>query len=381
MSSSGVEAIAAGGGLALVAAGYWIAIARGALSRRRAERSERVRAKQTEAAALEASFEDRAFAPDVIRKAVHDILARAAEVWRGEPSAAHADARVILGWARSFQESVGSGVRLAGPPSIDLLRVVNRPGESEDRIVLRVRLRLSRGRRGSLRKPRTVTIDQRWTLARASGGWTLSAIEPDPLAPRLLNRPLVAGVWQDEDRIREESLLELAAAEATPSPPDPSELVSPEAPPRTQLLELAEFDARFSPDLLAATLDRIVEAWEEAGTGSQAPLASVASPDAIEQLLHPLGDPRPSLRIHDPHVDQWEVVELNLNTHPPQVVLSLTVSAVRYLVMGTERVVGSREIAHEMELVWRLKLTGRDTSPWQLTASTNPAADIPNIEL
>lgn len=386
VSLSTVEQIAAGAGVVALGGIAWLSVAREGFVRRRAELRERRRARKAQAAAVEASLEDEAFAPERVRGTVREMLAFAEDVWseREPRTSTRVDAQVIRLWARSMTGWLGVGVRLVDEPAVDFLRVVNRPGEDEDRLVLRVRLRLRRARHGQLGEARTVTVDERWTLGRAHGDWTVLSIDPDPLAPGVLAAGLIPAEWEDQQRLREQSLAELGTTDAAIDATDLSGLVSPSAAPPQQLLELSQVDGRFDPELIDATIRHIVEAWEEAGTGSQRPLASLASPEAFQMLLHPpLGDPRNRLVLRDAVVARYEPTRLVLASQPPELEIAITVSAVRYILASVSRthVGGSVEIRHEMQLEWTLAVSTSKTTPWQLTRTTNPAEEIPGIEL
>ena len=383
MSLSEVEAIAAAG-LAVIVGASWVALAKGGLARRRIERREHRRSKEAQAAAVAAAVEDEAFAPDRIRAVVEDIVAAAAAIWSGGSPAPRADSEAVAAWARSLTTSLGSGLRLRAKPSVDLLQVINRPGESEDRVVLRVRVRLRRRHPLSLGDPHRVTVDQRWTLGRSAGMWTLRSVDGDPLAPRLLTSPLIAAEWQDETRLKEESWKELAGRTAPVSGTHRfSELVSSDMPARQQLLELSQIDGRFSPELLHATLEHILEAWQEAGTGSPEPLEQTTSELALMTLLHPIrADPSAAFHLHDATIDRWEPRQMHLDGQPPEIGIALTVTAVRYVVMSaTGTVAGSDDTPHQIALVWTLAMTQSESAPWTLIRSSNPAAGIPGTQL
>lgn len=148
MSVPVAEEIAAGAALIAVVGGSWLTVVRGRWGHWRAERAERRLARRARVAAIEASEDDEGFSPEVIRAAVADILEIAQELWRtdGRPRTSTRDDAGLIGrWAESISKWGGRGsVRLAGEPRVDLLRVVNRPGEHEDRAVVRVRLRVHR---------------------------------------------------------------------------------------------------------------------------------------------------------------------------------------------------------------------------------------------
>ncbi|HEY1521112.1 MAG TPA: hypothetical protein VGF91_32100 [Solirubrobacteraceae bacterium] len=267
MSVPVAEEIAAGAALVALVGGSWLTVVRGRWHHGRAERAERRLARRARVAAIEASGDDESFAPEVIRAAVDDILETAQELWRtdGRPrTSTRGDARLIGRWAESISKWGGRGsVRLAGEPRVDLLRVVNRPGEHEDRAVVRLRLRVHRDRPVNFVQPRTVSVDQRWTLGRSHRTWTLLSVDSDPLDARLLGAHPIGTEWEDQERLREQSLAEIATADRAPRGTDLAALIAPDAPVERQLRDLAQVDGRFDADLLDLALRHVVEAWEE----------------------------------------------------------------------------------------------------------------------
>ena len=86
MSLLAAEQIAEGAAFVAVLSVGWVALGRDHLVRWRAERRARKRARQTEAVAVEASLEVEAFAPEVIREAINQVVDSALAGW-------HTDAR------------------------------------------------------------------------------------------------------------------------------------------------------------------------------------------------------------------------------------------------------------------------------------------------
>jgi hypothetical protein len=104
----------------------------------------RLRARRAERAAVAASIDDPVFAPETIRASVQGMLATAESIWRtGNRSKSRRD-DLIATWAEDRHRQIGDGLRLVGKPRIDVLRVVNREREGEDRAIVRVHLRIHR---------------------------------------------------------------------------------------------------------------------------------------------------------------------------------------------------------------------------------------------
>jgi hypothetical protein len=219
-------------------------------------------------------------------------------------------------------------------------------------------------------------VDERWTFGRSGSRWVLLSVGGDPLAGPLLTAPLIPTPSSDTERLREESLTELANAQKLGNDVALSDLVGADEPAAFALLDLSAVDSRFGPELIAAELAHVLEAWEGAVTGSEAPLEELASEHAREALLRP----RPGTRlvVRDAVLKSWEATKLDLSLHPPAIEVTLDVEAVRYVVRGNgSHVAGNRTDARRMALTWVLELTDSERAPWRLATSNSPAEAIP----
>jgi hypothetical protein len=298
------------------------------------------RAPRARRAAEEAALDDPAFAPEHIEAAVTKMLPR------------------VL---RDFG-------KLAGRPHVDILGVVNRAGESEDRVVVRVRARVARDR-PELAPLQVFHIDERWTLVHEGMHWRLAADMGDPLAASLLSSPLVAAPDQDASRLHEASLEELIEPHPRGAV-SPGELTDRAAPAPRRLRDLAVADDRFDPLLIEAAISHIVEAWEESSDGADAPLLAVATGAGV----HALNFPAPGSgrrRIRDAHLQRWEVTRLDADAVPPQVDVRVRVKA-GVSSDGTLIATGQAPPTQRLDLVWTLELdeTTHAHPRWRLTDST-----------
>src|SRR5204862_414028 len=81
--------------------------------------------------------------------------------------------------------------------------------------------------------------------------------------------------------------------------------------------------------LLAAAITRLVEAWDEASTGSEAPLRALASAGAADALLHPgLENGSSRLILQDTELARWTVGRVDLEASPPRVAVVVAVAAI-----------------------------------------------------
>jgi len=147
----------------------WFTVLRGAARRERAALKEHARATSAHYAAVEAAEDDPIFSPDVIDRSVREVVALAGSLWRSGVSGElddRRDAGLIRAWARSWQW-LGDGLEVVADPSIDLIDVVNRHDEEEDRIVVRVRLRIHcKYPKVGMLGPHHMHRDERWTFGR-----------------------------------------------------------------------------------------------------------------------------------------------------------------------------------------------------------------------
>ncbi len=355
---------------------YWVAIVRRATRHERASHKEHARAGRAHYAAVEAAEDDPVFAPETIEAAVASMVALAGDVWSGIESPERpdrADERIVTAWARSWQLRLGRGLSAHDNPSVDVLHVVNRHDEDEDRVVLRVRLHIhcAQPSWGQHR----AHCDERWTLGRRGADWILLSVSGDPLAGPILNAPFVTDPSGDTERLTEESLAELLTADGSSKDVDLSDLVSPEEAPSLALADLSVVDPRFDPSLLGAALSHLLEAWETAVTGSESPLAELASPQARDALLRP--GPESQLYVRDVVLKSWEVIKLHLDRKPPVVDVELHVVAVRYVVRFESAIrVGNATDPRPVTLTWTLELTESSEVPWQLISASGSDAGI-----
>ncbi len=221
-------------------------------------------------------------------------------------------------------------------------------------------------------------MDERWTLGRQAGRWVLLEMGGDPLAGPLLTAPLVPDPSSDTERLREESLAELATEQTVGDDVALIDLVGRDEPPALALSDLSLLDGRFDPALIASELVHLLEVWQEAVTGSEAPLKERASTHAIAVMLRPGRGTR--LIVRDAALKSWVPKRLDLGHQPPVIELALNVEAVRYVVAsdGTHRA-GNETDPRQMDLVWTLERTDSAQIPWQLTRSNNPAEQIPGL--
>jgi hypothetical protein len=201
-------------------------------------------------------------------------------------------------------------------------------------------------------------------------------VSGDPFANSLLATPLIDSPASDTERLREESLGELAMAQRLDDGVVLRDLISPDEPPQLALLDLSVVDSRFTPALIGADIQHLIETWESAVSGSEAPFADLASVRARSDLLRP--GPGMRLFMRDAALKSWEVTRVDVARHPPRVEIALDVEAVRYVVADDgKRVAGNTKDRRHMALTWTIELTDSVQTPWHLVTSNAPADQIP----
>lgn len=326
-------------------------------------------------AALVASLDDPAFEPEAIRAGVLGIAGAIDLIWSGERAGSithRPDYNLLREWAAQIVQAAGRGVRLAKPPVVKIIGVVNRDGEDEDRIVAHVKIVVRRDTHsgtwpgdGTFLANRRATFSQRWTLMRHHEEWYLASAVPSGYDHSLFARARIPSAVDDSARLNEAALRELAQDRA----PRPAELIAPEHPATEQLTELAVLDQRFSPLLIETTLKHLIECWEIAGVGSHAPLEKISTRDAIHDLRHPAGEGM-TRTIHDASLKKWTVIALNAAGLHPTIAVELTINCA-WRNTGADIAGHARGPYHNLTLVWTLALRDApDGLPeWRLVRS------------
>lgn len=357
------------------------------LAVRRRRRARRV--SEVELAAVEAAEDDERFAPEAVRAGAEELFREVQKAWdaRSEQRLAKLLApELLVEWERRLadfrRKHWHSRVQVPGEVRVEYVGLTNREGEADDRVVVRIEASVRafvedrRGRR-IYRKgetEETIELCQYWTLGIRGGRWTLASIEESAEGEHQLDEPIVAVPWSDTERLRDEALVETAVADRPPPGFKPAELavVEFEGNARAAALDLSLADARFAPDVLEATARAAVTAWAAAVDGEDRALEELASPQALENLLH-LGDPTRQTRlvVRGPRLRRIRIATLDAAHDPPTMTLQLEVHGRRYIEdRDTQAVIsGSRDAATRFTERWTLALDGQDTNPWRIATA------------
>jgi predicted lipid-binding transport protein (Tim44 family) len=354
------------------------------------------RERRVELAAAEASEEDPAFAPDVVR-------ARAALLFKGVQLAWDRGDRVALKklvgpdllaeWERRLDDFDRRGwrnrVQPVGEPKIEYVGLTHKGDKSQDRVVVRIEAKLrdyvedrfGQHIKRSGRVSETIPVREFWTLGKSeeNDGWILLSIEQGAEGSHALDQELIATPWSDDQTMRDQALVEGAVADAVPEGTRISEVADLqfEGDARAAALDLSLADGRFAPDVLEVAARRAVAAWADAVDGNDAALLALARPDAARELLHP-GDASAQTRlvVRGPTVKQIRVTGLNAAAEPPTMSIDVELSGRRYIEdRDTTAVVsGSKSRATSFTEHWTLALDGDSAEPWRIVAVGAPVA-------
>jgi predicted lipid-binding transport protein (Tim44 family) len=361
-------------------------------SGRQARRRTAHRERRVALAAAEASEDDPAFAPDLVKPA-------AARLFKDIQSAWDAGNRMRLSelisrdlateWERRLDDLQRKGwhnrVQLLGEPSVQYVGLTNRGDDAGDRVVVRIDAKMRdyvedhRGhhikRTGRLSE--TVTIREFWTLGKRNNKWILLSIEQGAEGAHALEQQIVATPWSDEQAMHDEALLEGAVADAVPAGTSIAEVADLDfrGDARAAALDLSLADGRFAPDVLAVAARRAVAAWAEAVDGNDAALKRLARDEAVLELLHP-GDPGHGTRLVVRGLTvQWiRIVGLDAGATPPTMTIEIDLEGRRYIEdRDTAAVIsGSQSRATRFTERWTLALEGDAREPWRIAAVETP---------
>lgn len=347
----------------------------------------RERERSIELAAAVAADDDPAFAPDAVRASARQMFMDAQRAWDDRDDARLAQLLVpdlLVEWRRRLQDFARKGwhnrVEVLEISSIEYLGLVNREGDKDDRVTVRIRARLRdyvvMGNGMVLKRNEAssdeTTLTEFWTLAKRDGaeGWIIASIETDAEGQHVLDADIVASPLDDR-RLADASVMEVAALDKLPEGISTAEVADLDyvGEARTAALDLSLVDGRWAPDVLEASVRRAVAAWAEAVDGADTDLLDVATPAAAQALLHPGDDSgRTRLVIRGPQVRHLRIAALDPAAEPPTMTAEIEVTGRRYIEDRDTAAVlsGSKQRAVTSTERWTLALAGPDDRPWQV---------------
>jgi len=365
---------------------FWQARSRQGHARRGQTRR---RERRVELAAAEAADEDPVFGPEHVRAAAGALFTEIQFAWDAQDRLALR--RLVAPgladeWERRLDELQARGwhnrVQMVGEPKVEFVGIRR---AAEDRVVVRIEAKLrdyvvDRSGRHIKRAGQfteSVRLREYWTLERRDDRWVLASIEQGAEGEHALSDVVAPTAWSDEQHLRDQAILEGAAAETVPTGTDLAGLTSVQFSDdaRATAIDLSLADGRFATDVLEVAARRAVDAWAEAVDGSDAALAQIADPAAVRELLHP-GDPseRTRLVVRGPQVKRIAIVALDPGAEPATMTIDVAVEGRRYLEdRDTTRVLAGspNRVSHFTER-WTLTLTGDPSQPWRIASVQAP---------
>lgn len=371
---------------------FWGARARqGRAHRRRSRQRER----RVELAAAEAADENPIFGPTAVREAGAQLFTDIQLAWSADDRVALRGLitpELLVEWERRLDDFARRGwrnhVEPVGPPKVEYVGILRkeRGQESIDRVVVRIEAKLrdyvvdSAGRHikreGSFTE--SVRMREYWTLERRGEHWVLASIESGAEGEHALMDKIVQTHWADEQSLRDEALVEGAVEQSAPDGFKVAELADLQfsGDARAAALDLSLADGRFAPDILEVAARRAVAAWAEAVDGADDELRRVATPQAVQELLHP-GDPsgRTRVVVRGPQVARIRVVALDAAAEPATMTIDVDLRGRRYIEDRdtTEVLAGSATRLVGFTERWKLAVTDDSNEPWQIVAVQTPA--------
>ncbi len=336
-------------------------------------------------AAVEAADEDPLFDSEYVRTRASGLFVSIQRAWSED------DVQSLRGWvgpelmvewearlADFRRKGWRNLVDVLDGPEVRYVGVTNRAEDAEDRTVVQLEARLRDvvvDRRGHVLpndEGEVARISEYWTLGKRAGEWIVVSIEQDREGAHHLSEPLVAAPEADVERLRGESVMEVAAADSVPTD-QVGELLSPSfsGTARAAALDLSLVDGRFALDVLATAVREVVQAWVEAIDGPDEPLAARTTPEALRELLYLSASGHDRLVIRGVEVREMTIVGVEPGA-PPQVSLQLDVAGIQYVEDRdtTEILAGSKRRRSKTRQLWTLRLTDDPRRPWVVVGAS-----------
>ena len=363
----------------------------GAIRTRRYRARRAARAERIGAAAAEAVADDVDFAADRVTQEARELYLGVVKAWSDGDRAGLRErigGDLLVEWERRLDDFERKGwhniCEVDRGPTVEYLGLVNRADDADDRVTVRVEARLHdyvTDRNGATiqrnnSSSQYVTQREWWTLGKREDRWILLSIEQDTEGAHHLDAPIVAAPWSDDQRLHDEAVTELAAADAVPTQQLAGVAdVGYEGSARAHALDLAMVDGRFAPNVLEAAARRAVSAWAEAVDGEDAPLEKVATHQAVDALLYG-GDAsrRTRLVVRGPRLQALTIAAVDAESVPPSMVVEATIAGRRYREDRdtAARIEGSADREATFTERWTLTLDGDAQAPWRIAEAAAP---------
>ncbi len=201
------------------------------------------------------------------------------------------------------------------------------------------------------------------------------SIEQDAEGTHHLDDDIVASPWGDNQRLRDEALVEGAVADKVLDGYKVSDVADLDfdGDARAAALDLSVADARFGPDVMEAAVRAAVAAWTEAVDGEDDKLLALATPEAAHDLLYPdaAGEQRRRV-VRGPRIKALRIVALDAASEPPTMTVEVDVRGRRYVQDRDTAAILSGDDKKEKDFVerWLMGLSGDDRNPWRIVDAT-----------
>lgn len=363
----------------------WLAEQIRAARRRRAARDAEIHS-----IALDAAMVDPIFDPDAVHAQAGQLFVDIQAAWTDR------DRRrlhelvgpdLMVEWELRLDDFDRRGwhnvVEVIEGPTIQYVNLINAGDTPNDRVVVFVEALVADYVQVSMNgmilthnqgsSPRT-RVGEYWTLAPHEDHWMLISIEqPAEGEYHLHERPIPRP--EDDDHLRDDTFLQMAAADRLPDGFAPADLINVEFADdaRTAALDLSLADPRFSLDVLETSVRGVIEAWAQAVDGADTPLEAIATRDAVDQLLYDSDAARTTrVVVRGPMVRRVEVARLDVEHTPPRMRVDAELGGFRYVEdRDTVAVIeGSKDKPSAFVEQFTLELVDDAAArPWQVVAA------------
>ncbi|HEY6759501.1 MAG TPA: TIM44-like domain-containing protein [Baekduia sp.] len=356
-------------------------------------RQRAARERRTELAAAEAANDDADFDPETVRREAIALFLDVQRLWSAndvEGLERMVGPDLMVEWRRRLEDFRRRGwcnrCEPLAEPHVEYLGLVNREGEDEDRVVVRITAPMQdyvvdAGGHVVTKKGEgdtTTTLTEWWTLHPPGERWRLLSVESEAEGRHNLTSELIAVPWGDA-RVADAALVEGAVADRVADGVAVSEIAPAEvdADARAAALDLSLADGRFAPEVLEVAARRAVEAWVEAIDGADDPLEAIADRGAIESLLYGNdGDGaggRTRVVVRGARVVGLQVVAVDARSEPATMTALVTVEGRRYVEDRDTAAVlgGSKGSERRSAQRWTFALGDDAATPWRLAAVTD----------
>jgi predicted lipid-binding transport protein (Tim44 family) len=352
----------------------------------RLAKKRRERVARTITASAAAADDDAWFAAEDVQRDASSLYHAVQKAWHGRDLEAlgyMVGPDLMVEWRRRLDDFAEKGwhnqVEVRTGPEVEYVGIVNREDDEHDTVCVRLTATMRSvvvDEDGDVIKKSgedsdEVDVAEYWTLEREGDRWIVVSIEQDAEGAHHLDSELVTSPWDDEGRLRDEAIVEQAAADAAPAGTKLAELVDVDFADDAHraALDLSVVDERFAPHVMEVGARRAVAAWAKAIDGDDAELLAVAAPRAVRRLLY-AGDADEKTRVvvRGPRLETLRISSLDNAVDPPVFEVEAELTGRRYVEDRDtlQLLSGSKDDETTFTERWQLELTGDDANPWRI---------------